>query len=260
MVYIEPVNTCEAKMATKTLAQKLYIRPGHTVALLNAPKGTADLLEPLPDEAAIVTSTRKKADVVLAFAKNKAELEKQIKDLKSVLEGDPLLWFAYPKQSSKSDTDLTRDEGWKNLFELGYSAVATVPIDKTWTGVRFRRIVAKSDEELIDKQYEDERAALRPLYEVLANVIRQQGPDVEQTVHQSYVAFKRHNQFALIKPAREHLDLALKLPNGPLHPRLQAATGLGSGSMTHRVEIRNKDEIDYDVLRWLQEAYYASNR
>src|SRR4051794_37737021 len=104
-------------MATKTLAQKLYIRPGYTVALLNAPKGMADTLAPLPDEVKIVTSTQEKADLALVFVKNSAELEKAAKDLKSTVEGDTVLWFAYPKLSSKTASDLSRDNGWKIIYD-----------------------------------------------------------------------------------------------------------------------------------------------
>src|SRR6476646_7274318 len=96
-------------MATKTLAQKLYIRPGYTVALLNAPKGMADTLAPLPDDVKIVTNSNEKADLALIFDKTSAELEKAASGVKDTVGGDTVLWFAYPKLASKTASDLSRD-------------------------------------------------------------------------------------------------------------------------------------------------------
>lgn len=242
-------------MAAKTLAQKLFIRPGYTVALLNAPKGTADLLAPLPDDVTIVTNAKNKVDLVLHFVKTGDELEKAVKELEKSLAGDPVLWFAYPKVSSKVTTDLTRDQGWKPIYEMGFEGVASVAIDSTWSGVRFRRRVAKSEAAQIDSQFTGERAAVRPIYDQLVNIMQNLGPDVQIMPRQTYVAFARGKQFALIKPLRNRIDLALKLPDPPLSPRLESAPGLGSGSMTHRVVLTNPEEIDRQLIAWIQQAY-----
>ena len=244
-------------MAARTLAQKLYIRPGYTVALLNAPKGMAELLAPLPDDVTIVINTKSKVDLVLHFVKSGAELEKAGKEFEKSLGEEPVLWFAYPKVSSKVTTDLTRDQGWKPIYDMGYEGVASVAIDSTWSGVRFRRRVAKSEDEQIAQQFAGERAALRPIYDQLVNIMRSLGPDVQIVPRQTYVAFARGKQFALIKPLRNRIDLALKLPIPPLSPRLASAPGLGSGSMTHRVALTRPDEIDRQLIAWIQDAYRA---
>ena len=56
-------------------------------------------------------------------------------------EGDALLWFAYPKGSSKRYTcDFNRDTGWTVLGEAGYEPVRQVAIDEDWSALRFRRV------------------------------------------------------------------------------------------------------------------------
>ena len=247
-------------MATKTLAQKLYIRPGHTVALLNAPKGAVDLLEPLPDDVKVVTTKKRESDLILCFVKNSAEIAKHAKDLKANFDEHVILWFAYPKLSSKTATDLTRDHGWTALYDLGLEGVAAVAIDKVWSALRFKQRFATSDEEVITKQYAGERSQFKPIFEQLVSTIKSQGPDVEMSVRQSYVAFARSKQFALLKPARDRLDLVLKMPNAPLGGRLIPAANLGSGSMTHRVPLTKLDEIDFEVLKWIHEAYTGVNK
>jgi predicted transport protein len=247
-------------VASKTLAQKLYIRPGYTVALLNAPKGVVELLAPLPDDVTIVTTLKQEVDLVILFAKSSAELERGVQELKPVLTPKLVLWFAYPKLSSKVTTDLTRDKGWKSIYALGYEGVASIAIDEVWSGVRFRPGAGKTGDEAVAKLFEGERASFLPIYEKIARVAASFGPDVEVQPRQSYVAFSRGNQFALVKPARQRIDLALKLRNAPFDPRLEAAEGLGSGSMTHRVAITKFDEIDKQVIDWLKDAYRAAGK
>jgi hypothetical protein len=247
-------------MPISSLAKKLYIRPGYTVALVNAPEGALDLIAPLPDDVKVVTSTKGKPDLILYFVKSIAELEKAAKDLKKSLGEETILWFAYPKVSSKVATDLTRDRGWKQIYEMGLIGIASIAIDSTWSGLRFRTAVDRTEDELITKQYDDSRAAWRPLYDQLATLARNLGPDVELIPRQTYVAFSRGKQFALVKPSRDHLDLVLKLSSPALSSRLQPALGMGSGSMTHRVALTKAEDIDRQVITWLQDAYRAVNK
>jgi hypothetical protein len=53
---------------------------------------------------------------------------------------DAVLWFAYPKKSSKRyKSDISRDEGWAPLGELGFEGVRQVAIDEDWSALRFRQ-------------------------------------------------------------------------------------------------------------------------
>ena len=51
-----------------------------------------------------------------------------------------IVWCAWPKRTSGLETDLTRDEGWDALTSAGLRGVATVAIDDTWSGLRFRPV------------------------------------------------------------------------------------------------------------------------
>ncbi len=55
--------------------------------------------------------------------------------------GDAVVWFAYPKQSSKNyRSEIDRDHGWKVLGRAGFEPVRMVAIDADWSAVRFRRV------------------------------------------------------------------------------------------------------------------------
>lgn len=65
-----------------------------------------------------------------------AFLQKQLKKI----EPDSILWFAYPKGTSKIKTDINRDKLWAMGEEFGITTVAAISIDETWSGLRFRPI------------------------------------------------------------------------------------------------------------------------
>ena len=55
--------------------------------------------------------------------------------------GDAVVWFAYPKQSSKKyKSEIDRDHGWDVLGAAGFEPVRMVAIDEDWSAVRFRRV------------------------------------------------------------------------------------------------------------------------
>jgi hypothetical protein len=118
------------------LAKKLLIKPGSRVALLNAPEGYAERLQPLPEGAELV-DLQPGLDVVQVFARDRAELRRSAAALTSVRDGG-LLWVCYPKGGKRAGTDLNRDILWEELSRSGLAGVTLVAIDDTWSAMRFR--------------------------------------------------------------------------------------------------------------------------
>lgn len=57
------------------------------------------------------------------------------------LISDGILWFAYPKKSSKKlSSDIDRDHGWEILTDRGLDKVRLVSLDNDWSALRFRNI------------------------------------------------------------------------------------------------------------------------
>lgn len=77
----------------------------------------------------------------LLFVTRKAEIDRLAAAVAARAPGDPLVWFAYPKGSSKKYTcDVNRDTGWEVLGPLGFEGVRQVAIDEDWSALRFRRV------------------------------------------------------------------------------------------------------------------------
>lgn len=109
---------------------------------------------------------------------------------------------------------------------------------------------------LLDGMYAGERAALRPVYDKLAETAQMLGRDVVLTVCKTYVGMRRARQFGMIKPATKgRVFLGLTLPEVEPAGRLLPAGSIGNDRMTHRIEIASAKEIDREVKRWLKLAY-----
>jgi hypothetical protein len=78
-------------------------------------------------------------DFVLIFVKSCSEIQHYADAVKTALNEDALLWLAYPKKSSKKyQSDISRDDGWQPVGDLGFEGVRQIAIDEDWSAVRFR--------------------------------------------------------------------------------------------------------------------------
>lgn len=81
---------------------------------------------------------KEKSKNTLVFVNNNKEyLDFLNKNLKSI-EPDSILWFAYPKGTSKIKTDINRDTLRLTGAEYGISAVSLISINDTWSALRLR--------------------------------------------------------------------------------------------------------------------------
>jgi hypothetical protein len=76
----------------------------------------------------------------LAFVQTKKDLDALAGPIAKKAEGDAVVWFAYPKATSKAfTTDISRDRGWDALGKAGFETVRLVAIDDDWSAKRLRR-------------------------------------------------------------------------------------------------------------------------
>lgn len=94
----------------KTQAQKLFIKPGYKIRLINAPEGFS--IAGLSDNVTLATDNATKLDMVYLFVKSIADVQQHAPQAIKAVKYDGLLWIAYPKQSSGIKTDINRDKGW----------------------------------------------------------------------------------------------------------------------------------------------------
>jgi hypothetical protein len=124
-----------------TVFDKLNLKDHSRILVVNGP----DTFEPEISALKNVTVVRKVTDATdlsfsLAFVTKQKEIDTLAPALAKKLKGDAVVWFAYPKGSSKKyKSEINRDSGWKALGEAGFEPVRMVAIDEDWSALRFRR-------------------------------------------------------------------------------------------------------------------------
>ncbi len=111
------------------LTDKLQIKPGQSLAILNPPPGVT-----LP--ASTSGGQPSTASAVIGFAVRHDDLD-QLGAVIGAARADRLAWIGYPK-GGKLGTDLSRDRLAQALASHGIQPVRQVSIDDTWSALRFR--------------------------------------------------------------------------------------------------------------------------
>jgi hypothetical protein len=132
----------EQGVSMASIFQKLNFKAQREIVIFNAPASFEPELARL-DNVKILRNPKRPVSVqfALAFATAQVELNRLSTLLAAGAEGDALLWFAYPKGTSKRYTcEFNRDTGWQVIRGAGFDSVRLVAIDEDWSALRFRRI------------------------------------------------------------------------------------------------------------------------
>lgn len=124
------------------LFKKLNLKEQTEILVLNSPPEFESELSALDGVTVFRKATEvKKTGFAVAFVTGQTELDKAVKSISSRLDGDGIVWLAYPKTTSKKYTcEFNRDSGWTALGEAGFEPVRQVAIDDNWSALRFRRV------------------------------------------------------------------------------------------------------------------------
>jgi hypothetical protein len=119
--------------------QKLGIKPGAKIAILNAPRGYDRTLGKLPTPLARKALAAGPLDFIQFFTTAKRELEREFPALERALAPAGVLWVSWPKKSSGAPTDLTEDV----IRAIGLAHrlvdVKVAAVDDVWSGLKFVR-------------------------------------------------------------------------------------------------------------------------
>lgn len=125
-------------MSEKTVAQKLLIKEGYKVLILNAPDGYGTLMGEMPPTVSILSRPEANTDLIQVFIQSRKEMETQLPTLKKSLKPDGLFWVTYPKETSKMPTDVNRDILVSYARTVGMAGIAMISIDDTWSVLRLK--------------------------------------------------------------------------------------------------------------------------
>jgi len=140
----------------KTILDKLNYKGQKRISIIHSEK---DFINSITSELKDVTIDQKidpryPYEFIIIFVRSTAEVEQIAPMTIHNLMADGILWFCYPKKTSKKYTsDINRDHGWKALNDSGLYGIRLVAIDDNWSALRFRhKKFIKSTSKKFNKQ------------------------------------------------------------------------------------------------------------
>ena len=123
---------------TNPVARKLGMNPGMRALIIAPPPGYLKLLTPLPDGLTVSSRAGGTYSFVQVFATRLSDIRKVTQRLSKHAAPHALVWIAYPKKTSRTDSKLNRDLIREAMSGAGWRAVSIVAIDEVWSALRFR--------------------------------------------------------------------------------------------------------------------------
>jgi hypothetical protein len=126
-----------AGYSTRSLLDKLGIKPGARIAVLGAPEGYDATLGPFPPGTVRVKSLRGPLDLIQVFVTRRGELARRFPALKRALASNGALWVSWPKRASGVASDLGEDQVREIGLAHGVVDVKVCAVDEVWSGLKF---------------------------------------------------------------------------------------------------------------------------
>ena len=123
--------------SAKQLPQKLGIKPGDQVVILNAPRYYPQLLGELPEGSSVINKLGSSHSFIHFFVSEYAELVNTFPTLKKALKVSGQLWISWPKKTSKLKSDLNENTIREIGLENGLVDVKVAAIDEDWSALKF---------------------------------------------------------------------------------------------------------------------------
>ncbi|NMM47295.1 hypothetical protein [Marinigracilibium pacificum] len=123
--------------------KKMNLKDQKSVLILNSPESFEENINNLSRDIRVFRSISEldHVEFFISFVTKKQQIEEQTKVLIEKIYGDALVWFCYPKGSSKKyKCDFNRDTGWESLGKAGMEPVRMVAVDEDWSALRFRKV------------------------------------------------------------------------------------------------------------------------
>ncbi|HEY2705781.1 MAG TPA: DUF3052 family protein [Candidatus Dormibacteraeota bacterium] len=117
------------------LARKLGIRPGASVAVVDAPAGWA--IPELPDGVVVEAELAGAHDVVLAFLRERKLLVERLPALREAIHREGSLWIAWPRRAGGHVSDITENRLREDILPCGLVDTKVAALDEDWSGLRF---------------------------------------------------------------------------------------------------------------------------
>lgn len=132
---VVPVQMMD-RYAGRTVAQKLGIREGSTVALVDAPREGLKAIGELPQKVQLREDGAERADVTLCFITDFASLQSRLSEMRG-RAGATKLWMLWRKGGSAARGDVTEGLLRERAIDLGLVDYKVCSVNAVWSAMAF---------------------------------------------------------------------------------------------------------------------------
>jgi hypothetical protein len=118
------------------LPQKLGIKPGTILVVIDAPDNYRKLLGTIPSGVNFASRPIRNTRFVHLFVKERRALGTHLQSLRQKIAQDAVVWVSWPKKSSGVATDITEDVIRAVALPLGFVDIKVCAVDETWSGLK----------------------------------------------------------------------------------------------------------------------------
>ena len=118
------------------LARKLGIAAGSCIAVVDAPPGYRDWLEPLPPGAQVLAYPAPRVALVHLFVTRREILAERLAEFRSTLGPEVAIWVSWPKKASKQPTTVSEDVIRELALPLGLVDIKVCAVSDIWSGLK----------------------------------------------------------------------------------------------------------------------------
>jgi hypothetical protein len=128
------------------LAEKLGIKEGFTILVVNSPDDYEELVGPLPANAWVIDPIKGTAwpkdkigtglDIIHLFTNDRDELFSELSEGVRHLKSNGSFWVSWYKKAAKLPTEITEDTVREAAFPLGLVDVKVCAVDEKWSGLK----------------------------------------------------------------------------------------------------------------------------
>jgi hypothetical protein len=185
-----------------------------------------------------------------------AMMQKWVRDLPEKTGRSLEEWIALTRKEGPA-TEKERREWLKREYKLGTNSAICIAERAEGKGTEEDTVEGylKAAEEWVEAMFSGPKAALRPVYDELLEIALEMG--AKASPGKTAVSLYRNHVFANLKPSTNtRIDVGLALGNLKTPKRLIDTGGFEKKDrITRRIDIRSKDEIDDDLIKWLRKAW-----
>ncbi len=126
-------------MSERSILERLQLKPGRTLLVIDPPKGYLKSIGEIPAGANVVQELQP-AFIVQVFIRTQLELTFAIDHYAPLVLPGGMLWMTYPKLTSKLKGDIHRDSINDYVQQHGWIGIAIISVDADWSALRLKRI------------------------------------------------------------------------------------------------------------------------